>query len=555
MLTKRERIGLSIAALLTALVGIVNLLSAVSLNLPDRIESLENFVPFEVRANAHIFAAIIGFFLLTLATNLLRRKQVAWILTVILLIFSIISHLLKGLDYEESLLSGVLLIQLLLMRRLFTARSDRPAINQGIRVLIGALLFTLAYGTAGFFFLDRQYTVNFDLKEALLQTLAMFFTVDNAGLKATTRFGHFFANSIYTIGIFTLSYALLMILRPVLLRNSTSLSERQKAKLLVEQYGNSSLARFTLFDDKAYYFSPSGKSVIAYVDKGRGAIALGDPIGVPEDCPEAIRGFQEFCDRNDWHPAFYQTLPDNLEVYQSLGFQVLQIGEEAIVDLKNFTLQGKANQKLRNYSNRLNKEGYRVEFYHPPIQDKLLNQLQEISDEWLQMSKGAEKHFSVGWFDKNYLRECPIAAVHTPEGKISAFANIVSEYCRNEITIDLMRRRTEVERGTMEFLFISMFSYFQKQGYDDFNLGLVALSGVGESHSSPRLEKALNYLYEHLNKFYNFQGLHTFKEKFHPQWQPRYLIYPNLVTLPDVVVALVRADSGDRLLDYFKPGT
>jgi phosphatidylglycerol lysyltransferase len=114
--------------------------------------------------------------------------------------------------------------------------------------------------------------------------------------------------------------------------------------------------------------------------------------------------------------------------------QILQIGEEAIVDLKNFTLQGKANQKLRNYFNRLNKEGYRVEFYHPPIQDKLLNQLQEISDEWLQMSKGAEKHFSVGWFDKNYLRECPIAAVHTPKAQISAFANIVSEYCRNEIT-------------------------------------------------------------------------------------------------------------------------
>jgi phosphatidylglycerol lysyltransferase len=118
VLTKRERIGLSSAALLTALVGIVNLLSAVSLNLPDRIESLENFVPFEIRANAHIFAAIIGFFLLTLATNLLRRKQVAWILTIILLIFSIISHLLKGLDYEESFLSGVLLIQLLLMRGL-----------------------------------------------------------------------------------------------------------------------------------------------------------------------------------------------------------------------------------------------------------------------------------------------------------------------------------------------------------------------------------------------------------------------------------------------------
>ncbi|BCX06797.1 MAG: hypothetical protein KatS3mg066_0656 [Fischerella sp.] len=170
------------------------------------------------------------------------------------------------------------------------------------------------------------------------------------------------------------------------------------------------------------------------------------------------------------------------------------------------------------------------------------------------MMQGAEKKFSVGWFDYDYLRECEIVVVYTPEGTISAFANVVSEYQKNEITIDLMRRRTEIEKGTMEFLFVSMFQHFQQLKYDGFNLGLSALSGVGRTQDSPALEKALKYLYEHLNKFYNFKGLHTFKDKFSPRWEPRYLVYPNLVALPDIVVALVRADSGDRLLDYFKPG-
>ncbi|PMB13263.1 hypothetical protein CEN48_14810 [Fischerella thermalis CCMEE 5282] len=554
MLNKRQRIGLWTASILTAMVGVVNLISAVTPNSPRRTELIEQFVPFDIRAGGHFFAAITGFILLTLAANLLRRKRVAWLLTVGLLIVTIISHLIKGLDYEESLLAGVLLGQLILMRHIFTAKSDRPSIAQGIRVLIGALLFTLAYGTVGFFLLDRQYTVNFDLPEALLQTLAMFFTADNAGLEPTTRFGQFFADSIYFVGASTLAYALFMLLRPVLLRNPALEVERKRAKEIVEQYGKSSLARFTLFDDKTYYFSPSGKSFIAYVAKGRGAIALGDPIGPLEERQEVIIGFQLFCEKNDWYPAYYQTLPDDLDIYKSLGYRTVQIGEEAIVDLHSFTLQGKANQNLRNALNRLTKSGHKVKFYQPPIANELLTELRSVSDEWLKMMQGAEKKFSVGWFDYDYLRECEIVVVYTPEGTISAFANVVSEYQKNEITIDLMRRRTDIEKGTMEFLFVSMFQHFQQLNYDGFNLGLSALSGVGKTQDSPTLEKALKYLYEHLKKFYNFKGLHTFKDKFSPRWEPRYLVYPNLAALPDIVVALVRADSGDRLLDYFKPG-
>lgn len=118
-----------------------------------------------------------------------------------------------------------------------------------------------------------------------------------------------------------------------------------------------------------------------------------------------------------------------------------------------------------------------------------------------------------------------------------------------------MRRQMEVENGTMDFLFVSMFQHFKEKGYDGFNLGLSALSGVGENPKSPRREKALRYLYEHLERFYNFEGLQSYKEKFSPRWEGRYLIYPSLAALPDVVVAIVRADSGDRLLDYFKPGS
>ncbi|MEZ2227299.1 phosphatidylglycerol lysyltransferase domain-containing protein [Microcoleus sp.] len=559
MLSQKTRIGLWTASFLTGLVGVINLLSAVTPSLPDRRNWLEPFFPFTVRAGGHFFAAVIGFMLLTLATNLLRRKRIAWLLTVGLLILSIVVHLIKGLDVEESLLSGVLLFQLLVMRKTFTAKSDRPSIAQGIRVLLGALLFTLAYGTMGFYILDGRFevneqAVNFDWDRALFQTLAMFFTADNAGLVPKTRFAMFFADSIYAVGSVTLGYALLMLLRPVLLRDSATSSERYKAQEIIAKYGRTTLGRLALLEDKSYYFSPSGKTAIAYVPKGRGAIALGDPIGPPEDRKETILGFQEFCDRNDWYPTFYQTLPDDLEIYYALGFRVIQIGESAMVNLKDFSLKGKAKQNLRTAINRLTKAGHQVKFYEPPLSSDLIRQMKAVSDEWLQMVQGAEKRFSVGWFNETYLRETRAIAIQTPDGKISAFANMISS--GNQVVgVDLMRRRIEVENGTMECLFASMLQHCQELGYAEFDLGLSALAGVGEAEKSGRLEKVLIYLSEHLSKFYNFQGLHSFKDKFGPRWEARYLVYPSLGSLPDVVVALIRADSGDRLWDYLRPGS
>lgn len=396
--------------------------------------------------------------------------------------------------------------------------------------------------------------VNTDSLSALVTAIkAMLFTGDKVGLQLTHNFDPVFANSIYIICIVTLGYGLLRLLRPVLSRSQFSEQERKRATSIVVQHGRSSLARLALLDDKSYYFSPSGQSVIAYGREGRGAISLGDPIGPAEDCQEAIVGFQQFCTHNDWYPAFYQTLPNNLKIYESLGLQVLQIGEEAIVDLKTFTLEGKAGKDLRSMSNKFTRLGYTVQFHQPPS-NELLADLKSISDEWLQTMHGSEKKFSSGWFDDRYLKNSEIAAVHTANGQIVAFVNIVSEYQQNDITLDLMRHRAQVEHGTMDFLFICLFQQFKERGYDGLNLGLSALSGVGEVEPSPRLEKGIHYLYEHMNRFYNFQGLHSYKNKFHPRWEPRYLIYPNLTALPDVVVALVRADSGDRLFDYFKPG-
>jgi phosphatidylglycerol lysyltransferase len=530
--------------LFTGLMGVINVSSAVTPALASRLALLEQFLPLEVRYGSHLTAALAGFALLLLAGNLWRRKRVAWLLTLVVLVISSMSHLLKGLDYEEAALAAVLAIWLWLLRPHFYARSDPPSIQQGLTGLTAALLFTLAYSTIGFYLLDRHFSVSFNFGAAMEQTVVMFTQFYDPGLEPVTGFGRYFGDSIYVVGAVTLSYGLLMLLRPVLVRQPATAAERARARAIVEAYGRSSLARFTLLEDKSYYFSPGG-SMVAYVAKSRVALTLGDPIGSPEDVAAAIAGFQEHCVQNDWQPAFYQTLPDCLEHYRAAGFDTLCIGQEGIADLASFTLAGRAHKSLRSAVNKLTKLGYRAELHEPPLPDSLLEELWAVSDEWLAMMEGGELGFSLGWFDDDYIRNSPVMAVHTPQGTVSAFANLVPEYRRNEATIDLMRHRRDVEGGTMDFLFVALFQWAREQGYVTFNLGLSALSGVGEHADDPAVERALHYIYEHVNQFYNYKGLHAFKAKFDPEWSPRYLVYPGPTSLPAVAIALVRAHVGD----------
>jgi phosphatidylglycerol lysyltransferase len=537
--------------ILTAVMGIVNFLSAITPAVIERARILNEIFPLEVRYSGRLSAILAGFALLLLSGNLRRRKRMAWLITVMVLLVSVISHLIKGLDYEEAVFACGLDVWLCTLYPVFHARSDPASLKKGVKVLFYAVSFTLAYGTTGFYLLDHHFSFDFNLSAAIKQTFIMFTSFYDPGLQPLTEFGHFFASSIYTVGAVTIGYALMLMIRPVFRHHrQVTVAEKEQARRIVTRYGCSSLARFTLFPDKIYFFS-SGGSVIAYVTKQRIALVLGDPIGPEKDIGQAIVEFSDFCSRNDWQPAFYQTRPDTLAYYKTAGLTGICIGREAIVDLDSFTLTGKAGKELRTAVNRLSREGSRVIVHEPPLSDELLGALHEVSEEWLTMMHGSEKQFSLGYFDPEYLRNSPVATVVSADGQIMAFANAITEYRRNEAAVDLMRRRRNIVPGTMEVLFVSFFEWARTKHYTGFSLGLSALSGVGNHPDDPRIERALYYIYEHINQFYNFKGLHHFKEKFNPRWEPRYLICPRLTSLPAILAALIRADSGDDFLIRF----
>ncbi len=549
----RSTWSVRIAALLTAVMGIINVTSGVTPSQRSRLHLIDEWFPRLLRHGGHLTSALAGFVLLLLAVNLARRKRTAWLLTEVVLVLSVASHFVKGLDFEEATGAAVLGLFLFSQRHHFQALSDPPSVRQGLIVLAGALVFTMFYGVAGFYLLDHHFSVNFGLWEAVRQTVVMFTQLYDPGLEPVTHFGRWFANSIYVVSVATGALALYLLVRPVLARGPAGPAERARAARIVEAHGRSSLARLALMDDKSFFFSPCG-SIVSYVVKGRVAVALGDPIGPVEDGPAAIAGFRALCARNDWRPAFYQTLPDLLEHYRNAGFEALCIGNEAIVDLERFGLEGRPMKPLRGAVNRLQRAGARIEVHEPPLGDRLLLELRDVSDEWLATMRGSEKRFSLGWFDEDYVRGGPVATVVSPDGGIRAFTNLVSEYRLAELTVDLMRYRRETESGTMDFLFVELFRWARAHGYATFNLGLSALAGVGQMPGSPAAERALHFLYEHVNGFYSFRGVHDFKEKFQPRWEPRYLVYPSAASLPAVALALILADSGTSTLwPWYRP--
>ena len=532
-----------LVALLTAAMGVINVLSGITPSLRNRLHLLEQYSPFLVTSGGHLTSALAGFALLLLSVSLWRRKRVGWMLTLIVLIISIPTHLLKGLDYEEASLAAILAGILIYLRPYFHARSDTPSIQQGLRILAAALLFTIAYGVIGFYLLDKHFRFTFGLWAAFRQTIVMFTQFYDPGLEPISGFGRYFADSIYVVGFITLGYALLMLLRPVLNRHPATEDERSRAWEIVKANGRTALARYALLDDKKFFFGSNG-SLISYVVENRVALTLGDPIGPVDDVKSVVAEFQDLCKFNDWLPAFYQVGTSNADVYKEAGFDMLPLGQDAIVNLSDFTLDGSENKTLRNSYNKMVRVGYHYDVLQPPYSTRMLRELNTISDEWLSNRGMSEMRFSLGWFDEAYLNTCPILLVRDREGFIEAFANIVTEFQGNEVAVDLMRHRNQVESGLMDFLFVSLFQWANENGYASFNLGLSALSGVGERSDDPAIERTLNYIYRNVSRFYNFRGLHTFKEKFHPTWSPRYLTYPNAVSLPAISVALYRANMG-----------
>src|SRR5262245_43420644 len=262
---------------------------------------------------------------------------------------SVVFHLTKGLDYEEALLSLVLLLALILERKEFRVRSGVPNFADAVTKLSVAVAVILSYGIVGFWLLDRrQFGINFSFFQAILSTGSLLIFSPRPYLVQHTAYARWFLESFYLITLAAIVYAGVAFFRPVVYRYRTQPQEQELARHLRDQYGRNSLDYFKAWPDKSYFFSSTRRSFIAYRVSTGIALALGDPVGPPDEIDDVIRAFLGLCEENGWSPAFYQTTAEYLFHYRRAGLHKLKVGDDGFVDLPVFALDGKHMKHWRN---------------------------------------------------------------------------------------------------------------------------------------------------------------------------------------------------------------
>lgn len=504
---------------LTLVCGAVLLFSGATLALPGRMAILREVLPLPVLEASHFMASVIGMLLLILARGLQRRLDAAYVLTLVLLVAGAVFSLLKGIDYEEAALLSLLALALAPAHRHFHRRASlfSATFSPGWVLAIVAVLGCAGWLTA---FSFRHIEYNTDLWWE--------FSFHHGGAPRALRA----LVGATAVGLLFAVAHLIRTERPR--RVLPGEAELARALPLIKRY-RSTQAHLALMGDKALLFDPAGRAFIMYDTEGRSWVAMGDPVGEDEEARrELVWSFRELCERAGGWPVFYQVSPEDLDLYLEVGMNLIKIGEEARVRLADFSLDGKSKKVLRNTVNKLVRDGLRVQIVPVPEVPALLPRLKPISDAWLADKRVREKRFSLGAFDEAYLSRTPMAVVWQGEEPV-AFANLLLNDTHEEASVDLMRQRPDGPPGLMDYLFVELMQWARAEGYRWFNLGMAPLSGLHNRRLAPLWMRFGALVFGRGERFYNFRGLHRYKDKFDPEWEPRYLAAPGGIALPVVL--------------------
>ena len=302
-------------------------------------------------------------------------------------------------------------------------------------------------------------------------------------------------------------------------------------------------AHLIFMRDKCLFYGADGAGLIQYARIRDRVVALGDPMGSPHAFRTCLSEFRQMADVHDLVPVFYEVGEHNLHHYHDVGFSLFKIGEMAMVRTADFSLAGRRGESLRHGVNRARRESVTVEILPQPLDDTLWDELRAISDRWLATRGSAEKGFSLGRWDRDYLASSPTVVARW-NGRVVAFANLMPAYGGGELSVDLMRQVEDAPTGTMDLLFVTLIEHARAQGVPLFNLGMAPLSGVGQCRFARRQERLARFAFDYGSRLYNYKGLRTFKDKFNPIWEGRYIAYPVLTPLPPLLVDIAALIAG-----------
>lgn len=507
-------------------VGLVLLLSVVNPSIIHKYHWLGEIVPLPIVELSSLILSASAILLLLLSHGLFKRYQKAFELTQKLLLVAMVFIVLKGAQWQISLALGLIYLLMLPCEQVFYRQGSIVGIKYsfGWALSLAAALFLMMW-VLFFAYQDVDYD----------HSLWFTFSQDSHVSRAL-RGG---AVALVILLIFAFRYVLAM------RRPQTRLLDEHTLSCAMDIVANapSSHGFLALVQDKSLLFNEDNDAFLMYARAGHCWVVMGDPIGNPDKFDDLLWQFRELCDAYDGWPVFYQVTQRYLPHFLEQGLSLYKLGEEAIVPLAEFDLQSSKYRSLRQSHAKALREGLRFKIIEASEVKALLPTLEVISSSWLKAKQGREKGFSVGYFSAAYLCATPMALVYLND-ELVAFSNVWASAAKIEFSVDLMRYEPSLSGSNiMDFLFTELLLWGKQQGYQQFNLGMAPMSGLTDRALVPFWTKLAKTVYKKGNKFYNFQGLRRYKDKFNPRWEAKYLICYGGLSLPVVVGSLVTLTS------------
>ena len=504
-----------VIAFSTFLAGTILLFSGATPTAEDRLWWV-HAAPLFLIETSHFVSSITGVGLLVLAWSILKRIDAAYKVTMVLLELGIVVSIAKGFDYEEAMYLALIMLMLVPCRKYFYRKAALfGEISPGF-ILAVLAVFGSTFWLGFFSFRHVEYTNN----------LWWQFSLDDDAPR--------FLRSTVLVMLVGMAYGLRRALKPAKpVVEVPSEDDFTQVSECIKTSGRTA-SHLAFLGDKYFLFNESRSGFVMYRNNNRSWVSMGDPVGPPDVRRDLVWAYRELCDLHDGWCVFYQVSKDDIPNYIDVGLRLYKVGEEATLRLDRFSLGGPAFKAFRSAGRKLEKNGFRFEVVPVLSVAQILDELRAVSDNWLYSRKREEKGFSVGFFSEEYIGRFPVGIV-TKDGVIQAFANILLSGNRKEISVDLMRFIDSAPNGVMDYLFTQLMIWGREHEYARFNLGMAPLSGLENRPLAPLWNRAGALIYSYGENFYNFEGLYRYKDKFSPQWEPKYIACTGGLALPSIL--------------------
>jgi lysylphosphatidylglycerol synthetase-like protein (DUF2156 family) len=540
--TRRVRRWGAAAILVT---GIIDVLDSITPPLRGRLHVLEQYLPLRASVAAGALVAMAGIALIALGRGILRGQRRAWRVAVALLAGTVLLHVVAGADVEESLIAGAVMVFLVVNRREFQAASDATSLRSAL-----VTLAAVALGVGVLTTVSIELFTHVGRHGRTLPWWTVFWAVSERFAGITTidlpeRADRFLTPALLTIGLCLVAVALFLLTRPVVDRRmSSGRAAEFRARDIVRRHGATTLDYFALRSDKRWFFHRD--SLVAYAVYGGVCLISPDPIGPRNEREQVWGAFRTFADAHGWTTAVMGAGEEWLPTYRDSGMHNIYLGDEAVVQLQEFSLAGKHMKGLRQAHNRIKKYGYTVTFHDPSkIEPGLTEELMSL----MRLSRQGEheRGFSMMLGRVFDPRDAGLllTVVRSPDGAAAAMCQFVPATGINGFSLDLMRRDPgDHPNGLLDFALCSTIEHLAARGFDGLSLNFAAMrSTLAGEKGDGTVQRAERWFLKRLSNFAQIESLWKFNAKYEPEWLPRYVVFDTAEHLVPVVMAILRAES------------